>query len=98
MSTYEQRELAGVSPIAEQSIPTESKHNSDKNRDEAKLHRIEAKELREFNQPMVEFNYHKELTETLWNPRDNIMKQLNEWNYTTIPEDKALHVPYRRAA
>ena len=65
MSTYEQRELAGVSPVAQQSLPTESKHTLDDRRDEARLHRIEAKELREFNQPMVEFNYHKDLTEAL---------------------------------
>ena len=98
MPTYVQRELAGVSPISEPTLPTESKYDSDDRKDEAKLHRREAKELREFNQPMVEFNYHKELTDTLWNPRDNIMKQLNEWNYNTISEDEALHVPYRRAA
>lgn len=98
MSTYEQREFAGVSPVAEQALPTESKHTLDDRRDEAKLHRIEAKELREFNQPMVEFNYHKELTETLWNPRDKIMEELNKWNYETISEEKALNTPYRRAA
>ena len=98
MTTYEQRELAGVSPINQPALPTESKHTLDDRRDEARLHRIEAKELREFNQPMVEYNYHKELTDTLWNPRDNIMKQLNEWDYSTISEQKALHVPYKYAA
>ena len=98
MTTNEPRELAGVSPISEPALPTESKHDSDKKRDEARLHRVEAKELREFNQPMVEYNYHKELTDTLWNPRDNIMKQINEWNYRTISEDEALHTPYRHAA
>jgi hypothetical protein len=65
MSTNEQRELAGVSPISEQVLPAESKHNLDIRKDEAKLHRIEAKELREFNQPMAEYNYHKELTDAL---------------------------------
>ena len=65
MSTYEQRELAGVSPVAQQTLPTESKHTLYARRDEARLHRSEAKELREFNQPMVEFNYHKDLTEAL---------------------------------
>ena len=98
MSTNEQRELAGVSLVSEPALPTESKYDSDSKRDEAKLHRIEAKELREFNQPMVEYNYHKELTDTLWNPRDKIMKQINEWNYRTISEDEALHTPYRRAS
>lgn len=98
MSTYEQRELAGVSPVAEQSLPTESKFDSDNKKDEARLHRVEAKELREFNQPMVEFNYHKELTDTLWNPWDKIRDQLKEWNYKTISEDEALHTPYKHAA
>ena len=78
MSTYEQRELAGVSPVAQQALPTESKHTLDDRRDEAKLHRIEAKELREFNQPMVEYNHHKELADTLENPRDIVMTQLKE--------------------
>jgi len=95
MPTYVQRELAGVSPISEPALPTESKHTLDDKRDEAKLHRIEAKELRALNNPMVEFNYHKELTETLWNPRDNIMKQLNQWNYKVISTEEALHVPYK---
>jgi len=99
MSTYEQRELAGVSPVAEQSLPTESKHTLDDRRDGAKLQRIEAKELRLFNQPMVEYNYHKELTETLWSPYNQIKDQLKEWNYRTIKNEReALHVPYRRAA
>ena len=78
MTTYEQRELAGVSPVAEQSLPTESKYDSDNRKDEARLHRQEAKELREFNQPMVEYNYRKELSDTLENPRNIVMKQLKE--------------------
>lgn len=98
MSTNEPRELAGVSPIIEPALPTESKHNLDLKRDEARLHRIEAKELREFNQPMVEFNYHKDLTEALWNPYEKIKNQLKEWNYRTITEQEALHTPYRRIA
>ena len=93
MSTNEQRELAGVSLINQPMLPSESKHTLNDRKDEAKLHRREAKELREFNQPMVEFNYHKELTDVLWNPRDNIMKQLNEWNYKIITEDEALNTP-----
>ena len=95
MTTNEQRELAGVSPIAEQSLPTESKYDLDNKRDEARLHRVEAKELREFNQPMVKYNYHKKLAETLWNPYDKVKNQLKEWNYRTISEDEALHTPYR---
>ena len=65
MTTNEQRELAGVSLVSEPALPTESKHTLDDRKDEARLHRIEAKELREFNQPMVEYNYHKELADTL---------------------------------
>jgi len=95
MSTNEQRELAGVSLINQPMLPSESKHTLDDRRDEARLHRIEAKELREFNQPMVEYNYHKELTDALWNPRDIVMKQLQEWNYTT--EKKAPYGPYKHA-
>ena len=98
MSTYEQRELAGVSLINQPMLPSESKHTLNDRKDEAKLQRIEAKELREFNQPMVEFNYHKELTDTLENPYDKVKNQLIKWNYTTISEDEALHVPYKRAA
>ena len=98
MSTYEQRELAGVSPIAQPMLPTESKHTLDDKKDEARLHRIEAKELREFNQPMVEYNYHKELTDVLWNPIDNIRDQLRDWNYKIITDEEALHVPYKHAA
>ena len=98
MSTYEQRELAGVSPIAQLILPTESKHTLDDRKDEARLHRIEAKELREFNQPMVEYNYHKELTDVLWNPIDNIRDQLRDWNYKIITDEEALHVPYKHAA
>jgi len=98
MTTYEQRELAGVSPVTQQALPTESKHTLDDRRDEARLHRIEAKELREFNQPMVEYNYHKELTDALENPYDKVKNQLKKWDYRTISEDEALHTPYKRAA
>ena len=98
MTTYEQRELAGVSPVSQQALPTESKHTLDDRRDEARLHRIEAKELRKFNQPMVEYNYHKELTDALENPYDKVKNQLEKWDYRTISEDEALHTPYKRAA
>lgn len=65
MTTYEQREFAGVSPVAQQALPTESKHTLDDRRDEARLHRREAKELRLLDNPIVEYNYHKELTDVL---------------------------------
>ena len=98
MSTYEQRELAGTALINQPALPTESKHTLDDRRDEARLHRIEAKELRLLNNEMVPYNKNKELTDTLWNPRDNIMKQLNSWNYKIITNEEAMHVPYRRAS
>jgi len=98
MSTYEQRELAGVSPVAQQALPIESKHTLDDRRDKARLHRQESKELRLFNNEMVPYNKDRELTDVLWNPRDKIMQQLNQWNYKIITEQEALHTPYRRAA
>ena len=98
MTTNEPRELAGVSLVSEPTLPTESKYDSDKKRDEARLHRVEAKELRLLDNPMVEYNYHKELTDALWNPYDKVKNQLKEWNYRIITEKEANHVPYKYAA
>lgn len=95
MPTYVQRELVGVSPIIEPALPIDP--DSGNKKDEAKLHRREAKELRLLNNEMVPYNKNKELTDVLWNPRDNIMKQLNSWNYKIITNEEAMHVPYRRA-
>lgn len=96
MTTYLQRELAGVSPITQPALPTESKHTLDDRRDEARLHRREAKELRIlWDYPIME--YKKWLAETLDN-RNIVMQQLREWNYDNISSEKALHVPYKRAA
>ena len=95
MTTNELRELAGVSLVSEPALPSESKHTLDDRRDEARLHRREAKELRLLDNPMVEYKQ-GELVETLWNPRDIVMKQLKEWNYTT--EKKAPYGPYRHAS
>ena len=78
MPTYVQRELAGVSLIIKPTLPTESKYDSGDRKDEAKLHRIEAKELREFNQPMVEYIYHKELADALENPKDKFKDPLEK--------------------
>ena len=96
MPTYES-ELAGVFPVTEQSLPSESKYDLDRKRDEARLHRLEARDIRLLDNPMIEYKQ-GELTETLWNPRDNIMKQINAWNYKIITNEEAMHVPYRRAA
>jgi len=97
MPTYVQRELAGVSPISEPALPTESKHDSDeayrKNHEMA----LYQKELRELdNYQMMEYQH--DLTDALWNPYEDIKNQLKEWNYRTISEQEALHTPYRRAA
>lgn len=96
MTTLEQRELAGMSLIDTPRLPSESKHTLDDRRDEARLHRIEAKELGLLNNGMVE--YKKDLSEVLWNPRDKIMQQLKTWKYSKLSEQEALHVPYKRAA
>ena len=65
MSTYEQRELAGVSPVAQQPLPRESKHTLDDRRDEARLHRRETKILSLLGNEMVPYNKNKELTGVL---------------------------------
>ena len=95
MTTLEQRELAGVSPTIKSALPSESKHDSDevykKNHELA----LDQKAIRELDNPMVEYNYHKALTDVLWNPRENIMKQINAWNYKIITNEEAMHVPYR---
>ena len=64
MTTNELRELAGVSLVSEPALPTESKHTLDDRRDEARLHRREAKELRLLNNSMIEYKQ-GELVETL---------------------------------
>lgn len=97
MTTNELRELAGVSLVSEPALPTESKHTLDDRRDEARLHRREAKELRLLNNSMIEYKQ-GELVETLWNPRDTVMKQLRNWDYKTITSEEALHTPYKRAS
>ena len=63
MPTYES-ELIGVSPVTEQSLPTESKYDLDKKRDEARLHRLEARDIRLLDNPMIQYKQ-GELTETL---------------------------------
>ncbi len=94
MSTYEQHELTGVSPINQPVLPSESKHSLDLRRDSARLHRVEAKELREFNNDMAPFNKNKELTDALWNPRDIMLEQIKKWQFTNISPEEALHTPY----
>ena len=96
MPTY-QSELAGVSPINEQAIPTKSKHDLDqeyKKRHEIALYQ---KELRELDNYQI-MEYQHDLADTLWNPYDKIKNQLKEWNYRTISKEEALNVPYRKAA
>ena len=89
------RETAGILPVTEQTLPTESKYALDLKKDEARLHRIEAKELREFNRPMVEYDSNKKLAEAMWNPRDIIKDKLVKQEFESISEDDALHIPER---
>ena len=97
MSTYEQRELAGVSPINEQALPTESKHDSDEAYKKDHEIAIYQKELRELDNYQI-MEYKHDLTDTLENPYDKIKNQLKEWNYKTISEREAKHIPYKHAA
>ena len=97
MSTYEQRELAGVSPINEPALPTESKHDSDEAYRKAHEIALYQRDLRELDDYQM-MEYKQDLTDVLWNPYDKVKNQLKEWDYRTITEDEALHTPYRRAA
>ena len=97
MSTNEQRELAGVSPINEPALPTESKHDSDEVHRKAHEMALYQKELRELDNYQI-MEYQHDLTDALWNPRDKIMQQLNQWNYKIITSEEALHTPYKLAS
>lgn len=96
MTTYEQRELAGVSPVIEQSIPTD--YNAGKKKDEAHELALDQKAIRLLDGTNEIAPYTHELTDALENPYDKVKNQLKEWNYRTISEDEALNTPYRRAA
>ena len=97
MPTYVQRELAGVSPISEPALPTESKHDSDESYKKDHEMALYQRDLRELDNYQI-MEYQQDLSETLWNPYDKVKNQLKEWNYRTISEDEALHVPYKHAA
>ena len=97
MSTNEQRELAGVSLVSEPALPTESKHDSDEAHRKAHEIALYQRDLRELDNYQI-MEYQHDLTDALWNPYEMIKNQLREWNYTTISEDEALNVPYRKAA
>ena len=97
MTTYEQREFAGISPVAQQALPAESKHDSDEAYKREREMALYQRDLRKLdNYQIMEFK--QDLTDTLWNPYDKVKNQLKEWEYETISEDEALHVPYKRAA
>ena len=95
MTTYEQRELVGESPIAKQPLPTESKHYLDIKREEARALAIDNKKMRLLEgYPIVDAKEHTqmELKETL-NDRDTkIIESLR--NCKNISAEEALHVPY----
>ena len=97
MPTYVQRELAGVSPISEPALPTESKHDSDEAYRKAHEIALYQRDLRELDDYQM-MEYKQDLTDVLWNPYDKVKDQLKEWDYRTISEDEALHTPYRKAA
>lgn len=97
MPTYEQRELAGYLPVEPQRLPKESKHTLDDKRDQARLHRIEAKEIRLLDNNMMP--YHQPLAEVLsMSPKDAIRHDLNNWEVKEISRTKAMHIPYKKYA
>ncbi|MBO7504651.1 hypothetical protein J6T66_00270 [bacterium] len=56
MSTLEQRELAGVSPVIEPALPTESKHDSDEAHKKDHELALNQKAMREYEQEMRLYN------------------------------------------
>jgi len=97
MTTYEQRELAGVSPVTQQTLPTD--YYEGKKKDDAHGLALDKKAIRLLDGTNEITPYTHELTDTLWNPYDKVKNQLKEWNYRTISEDESLlHVPYRHTA
>jgi hypothetical protein len=64
MSTYEQRELAGVSPINEPALPTESKHDSDEAHRKAHEIALYQRDIRELDNYQI-MEYKQDLTDTL---------------------------------
>jgi hypothetical protein len=92
MTTNPNLESIGVSLIDNPTRPTD--YNAGRVKDERRLHRIEAKELREFNQPMVDAteNTKMELKDTLNNRDAEIIKALR--NCKNISPEEARHVPY----
>ena len=95
MTTYEQRELAGVSLINEQPLPTD--YNAGERKDEAHALALDEKKIRLLDNPMIEYKQ-GDITETLWNPRDRIMEQLKSWKYRNISTEEANHIPFKYAS
>ena len=97
MPTYVSREFAGVSQIDQPVLPSESKHALDCRKDETKLHRIEARELRLLGRSNQLAEYKKGLCKNLWNPRDVILKEIQEWKFVKNISNKK-YGPYRNLA
>ena len=95
MTTLEQRELAALSSVNEQPLPSKSKFDLDKEKDQTRLEHDEIRDLRKLESSIIP--YRNELSDTLWNPRDKIMEEL-KWDPRSIPEDEYLHIPHRKAA
>lgn len=79
MTTPELRELVGVSPVTEQSLPPESKHDLDKKYDEYHELVLDKKTIRLLNGNEI-MPFAHQLSDILWNPKDTIKEQLK--NYT----------------
>ena len=79
--------------IKEQPLPN-NKIADGRNKDERRLHRIKAKELREFNQPMVDASEHTkiDLRQALRDRDEQILESLK--NYKNITPEEAMHIPY----
>ena len=64
MTTNEQREFAGVSPISEPALPTESKHDSDEAYRKAHEIALYQRDLRELDDYQM-MEYKQDLTDVL---------------------------------
>ena len=93
MTTLEQRELAGVSPVIEQSIPTD--HNAGEKKDKAHELALDQKAIRLLDGTNEIAPYTHEITDVLWNPSDTILRQINAWNYRVMTDEEAMHTPYQ---
>ena len=93
MPTNEMREMIWYLPVDSQTLPKESKYALNEKKDEAKLHRLETKEIRLLDNPIVE--YKKPLIDVL-DVRSGVLHDFQTGDMKEISQDAALHTPYRR--